>query len=77
MVTILRALRHRQFALLWTGQTISRTGDYLYGLGHSTCAYMGNNSSTGFALKPGTAVLLLPEVFSALHRDSRKRDRLS
>jgi MFS family permease len=30
MVTILRALRHRQFALLWTGQTISRTGDYLY-----------------------------------------------
>lgn len=25
-----RALRHRAFALLWTGQTISRIGDYLY-----------------------------------------------
>ncbi|HYF65796.1 MAG TPA: MFS transporter [Herpetosiphonaceae bacterium] len=30
MVTILRALRHRPFAVLWAGQTISRTGDYLY-----------------------------------------------
>jgi DHA3 family tetracycline resistance protein-like MFS transporter len=29
-VALLRALRRRHFALLWTGQTVSRLGDYLY-----------------------------------------------
>lgn len=29
-MTFLRALRHRPFALVWTGQTISRLGDSLY-----------------------------------------------
>jgi hypothetical protein len=29
-MVILRALRHRSFALLWSGQTISRVGDFLY-----------------------------------------------
>jgi len=27
---LLRALRHRRFALLWSGQTLSRVGDFLY-----------------------------------------------
>src|SRR4051794_30543009 len=29
-VALLRALAHRPFALLWTGQVVSRLGDYLY-----------------------------------------------
>ena len=29
-MNILRSLKHRPFALLWTGQTISRLGDSLY-----------------------------------------------
>ena len=29
-VPLLRSLGHRAFALLWTGQTVSRIGDYLY-----------------------------------------------
>jgi class 3 adenylate cyclase len=28
--SVLRSLRHRSFALLWSGQTISRLGDFLY-----------------------------------------------
>ncbi|MEP6774166.1 MAG: MFS transporter [Chloroflexota bacterium] len=28
--SLLRSLAHRQFALLWFGQTFSRTGDFLY-----------------------------------------------
>src|SRR5215216_6072299 len=29
-MNVLRSLRHRPFALLWSGQTISRLGDSLY-----------------------------------------------
>ena len=29
-MTIFRAFRHRSFLLLWTGQTLSRIGDFLY-----------------------------------------------
>src|ERR1700743_3770630 len=29
-IAMLRALHHRPFALLWSGQTLSRIGDHLY-----------------------------------------------
>ncbi|MBI1800244.1 MAG: MFS transporter [Chloroflexi bacterium] len=31
-MSLFRALRHRPFALLWSGQTLSRVGDHLYEL---------------------------------------------
>ena len=30
MFAALRALRHRRFAFLWAGQTLSRIGDFVY-----------------------------------------------
>ena len=30
IMNVLRSLKHRPFALLWTGQTVSRLGDHLY-----------------------------------------------
>ena len=29
-MSTLRALKHRSFALIWTGQTLSRLGDFVY-----------------------------------------------
>ena len=84
MSTILRALRHRQFALLWAGQTISRTGDYLYQFALAWWVLETTGSATAmatvlifsfapmilFLLVGGAAVDRLPRVPLMLASDS-------
>ena len=51
---MLRALRHRPFALLWTGQTISRLGDSLYRIALSWWVL----EKTGSAAAMGTVLVV-------------------
>ncbi len=52
-MNVLRSLRHRPFALLWTGQTISRLGDSLY---HIALAWWVLEK-TGSAIAMGTVMI--------------------
>ena len=56
-MNVLRALRHRPFALLWTGQTTSRLGDSLYRIALSWWVL----EKTGSAVAMGT-VLVFSQV---------------
>ena len=49
-MTFLRALRHRSFALLWTGQTISRLGDSLYRIALSWWVLEETGSATAMSM---------------------------
>jgi DHA3 family tetracycline resistance protein-like MFS transporter len=51
---VLRALNHRSFALLWTGQTISRLGDSLYRIALAWWVL----EKTGSAVAMGTVLVL-------------------
>src|ERR1041384_4202233 len=53
-MNILRSLTHRPFALLWTGQTISRLGDSLYRIALSWWVL----EKTGSATAMGTVLVL-------------------
>ena len=53
-MNILRSLKHRPFALLWTGQTVSRLGDSLYRIALSWWVL----EKTGSAVAIGTALVL-------------------
>jgi DHA3 family tetracycline resistance protein-like MFS transporter len=48
-MSFLRALRHRSFALLWTGQTISRLGDSLYRIALSWWVLEKTGSATAMS----------------------------
>jgi MFS family permease len=63
-MTFLRALRHRSFALLWTGQTISRLGDSLYRIALSWWVL----EETGSAAAMGTVLVVsfLPMILFLL-----------
>lgn len=52
-MNILRSLKHRQFAFLWTGQTISRLGDSLYRIALSWWVL----EKTGSAAAMGTVLI--------------------
>jgi MFS family permease len=52
-MNILRSLKHRPFALLWTGQTISRLGDSLYRIALSWWVL----EKTGSAIAMGTVLI--------------------
>src|SRR5215207_9933148 len=53
-MNVLRSLKHRPFALLWTGQTISRLGDSLYRIALSWWVL----EKTGSAVVMGTVLIL-------------------
>lgn len=63
-MTFLRALRYRSFALLWTGQTISRLGDSLYRIALAWWVL----EETGSATAMGTVLVVsfLPMVLFVL-----------
>ena len=63
-MTFLRALRYRSFALLWTGQTISRLGDSLYRIALSWWVL----EKTGSAMAMGTVLIVsfLPMILFVL-----------
>jgi DHA3 family tetracycline resistance protein-like MFS transporter len=63
-MAFLRALRYRRFALLWTGQTISRLGDSLYRIALSWWVL----EKTGSATAMGTVLVVsfLPMVLFVL-----------
>ncbi|MBM2843501.1 MAG: hypothetical protein HW404_1338 [Anaerolineales bacterium] len=63
-MTFLRALRHRSFALLWTGQTISRLGDSLYRIALSWWVLEETGSAT--AMSTVLVVSFLPMVLFLL-----------
>lgn len=52
-MTLLKSLTHRPFALLWGGQTISRLGDSLYGIGMAWWVLQ----KTGSAAAMGTVLI--------------------
>ena len=52
-MNVLRSLKHRPFALLWTGQTISRLGDSLYRIALSWWVL----EKTGSAVAMGTVLI--------------------
>jgi MFS family permease len=52
-MNVLRSLKHRSFALLWTGQTISRLGDSLYRIALSWWVL----EKTGSAVAMGTVLV--------------------
>src|SRR6266508_3569411 len=52
-MNVLRSLRHRPFALLWTGQTTSRLGDSLYRIALSWWVL----EKTGSAVAMGTVLV--------------------
>ena len=49
MFNLIRALRHRPFALLWSGQTISRIGDFLYQITLAWWVLEATGSATAMA----------------------------
>lgn len=53
-MNVLRSLKHRSFALLWTGQTISRLGDSLYRIALAWWVL----EKTGSAVTMGTVLVL-------------------
>ena len=63
-MAFLRALRYRSFALLWTGQTISRLGDSLYRIALAWWVL----EETGSATAMGTVLVVsfLPMVLFLL-----------
>jgi MFS family permease len=63
-VSFLRALRHRSFALLWTGQTISRLGDSLYRIALAWWVLEETGSAT--AMSTVLVVTFLPMVLFLL-----------
>jgi len=63
-MTFLRALRHRPFALLWTGQTISRLGDSLYRIALAWWVLEETGSAT--AMSTVLVVSFLPMVLFLL-----------
>src|SRR3990170_3652407 len=63
-MTFLRALRHRSFALLWTGQTISRLGDSLYRIALAWWVQEETGSAT--AMSTVLVVSFLPMVLFLL-----------
>jgi len=63
-MTFLRALRHRSFALLWTGQTISRLGDSLYRIALAWWVLEETGSAT--AMSTVLVVSFLPMVLFLL-----------
>jgi len=52
-MTLLSSLRHRSFALLWSGQTISRLGDSLYSVALAWWVLQ----ATGSAAAMGTVLI--------------------
>ena len=52
-IALFRALRHRAFALLWTGQALSRIGDFLYEIALAWWVLQ----KTGSALAMGTVLI--------------------
>src|SRR5512142_426451 len=52
-MNVLRALKHRPFALLWTGQTVSRLGDSLYRIALAWWVL----EKTGSAVAMGTVLI--------------------
>lgn len=82
-MTLLRALAHRPFALLWSGQTISRLGDSIYAIALAwwvlestgSAAAMGtvlicaNIPTLLFLLVGGVAVDRLPRLYVMLASD--------
>src|SRR5262249_22305348 len=56
--SVLRALRHRNFALLWTGQTVSRLGDHLYQI--ALAWWVLEKTGSAALLGPGVIGQLLP-----------------
>jgi len=63
-MTFLRALRYRSFALLWTGQTISRLGDSLYRIALAWWVLEETGSAT--AMSTVLVVSFLPMVLFLL-----------
>ena len=53
-MNVLRSLKHRPFALLWSGQTISRLGDSLYRIALAWWVL----EKTGSAVAMGTVLVL-------------------
>jgi len=49
-VTVLQSLGHRPFALLWTGQTLSRIGDYMYEVALAWWVLQKTGSATAMGL---------------------------
>src|SRR6476660_6251148 len=52
-IALFRALQHRPVALLWSGQTLSRVGDYLYKLALAWWVLQ----KTGSAVAVGAALI--------------------
>jgi MFS family permease len=75
---MLRALRHRDFALLWVGQAVSLVGDGVYLVAIAWLVYDLSNAPGALALVgfawtlPQVATLLVAGVLS----DRRTRGRL-
>jgi len=76
-MTLFRSLKHRRFALLWTGQTISRVGDGLYRVALSwwVLEKTGSAAEMGTVLIAGSVPLLLFLLLggAAVDRFSRSR----
>lgn len=49
-MSFLASLRHRQFALLWAGQTVSRLGDNLYGVAMAWWVLQTTGSATAMGI---------------------------
>ena len=77
-MTIFRAFTHRSFALLWSGQTISRLGDSLFTLALAWWVLQKTHSATamGIVLICNTVPFLLFLLFGGVASDRLPRMRL-
>src|SRR5579885_3757517 len=77
-MTIFRSLSHRSFAMLWSGQTISRLGDSLYtiALAWFVLEKTGSAAAMGLVLICSTVPMLLLLLVGGVAVDRLPRLRL-